>query len=149
MKIIISEQQNEKLNRKIRFAVEKLGLKQARQSFGDEIIKQVYSDNPLSYLEQFNNLRPVNKDSFIYYVGDDNLPLFAINEESIEQGYGPVYIDPHNIWNFFYKVMDLGFHKTTNIINSWLTEKYELGYLYPTTSGVPILVIIQWSEPVN
>ena len=34
MKIIITEQQNEKLNRKIRLAVEKLGLPQAREMFG-------------------------------------------------------------------------------------------------------------------
>jgi hypothetical protein len=36
MKIIITEQQNEKVNRKIRFAVEKLGLEQAREITGVE-----------------------------------------------------------------------------------------------------------------
>ena len=35
MKIIITEQQNEKLNKKIRLAVGKLGLVQAREMFGD------------------------------------------------------------------------------------------------------------------
>lgn len=149
MKIIISEQQNEKMNRKIRLTVEKLGLPQSREMFGDDIIKQVYSDNPESYLEQFNNLRPVNKDGFIYYVGDDNLPLFAIYEESNKEGYGPVYITPHNIWNFFYKVMGFSIDYTRKVINNWLTKQYELGYLLPTTSGVPILVLIQWSQPIN
>ena len=149
MKIIITEEQNEKLNRKIKSAVEKLGLPQSREMFGDEIIKQIYSDNPESYLEQFNNLRPVNKDSFIYYVGDDNLPLFAINEESIEEGYGPVYMNPHNIWNFFYKVMGFSIDYSRKVINNWLTEQYELGYLLPTNIGVPIVVIIQWSQPIN
>jgi hypothetical protein len=40
MKIIITEQQNEQLNRKIRFAVEKLGFKQSLEMFGKDIIKQ-------------------------------------------------------------------------------------------------------------
>jgi hypothetical protein len=49
MKIIITEQQNEKLNKKIRLAVGKLGLIQSREIFGDEIIKQAYIENPESF----------------------------------------------------------------------------------------------------
>ena len=86
MKIIITEQQNEKLNRKIKSAVEKLGLKQSLEMFGKDIIKQVYIDNPLSYLDQFNDLRPVEKGDFVYYVDNDNLPLFAAKKHYIEKG---------------------------------------------------------------
>ncbi len=61
----------EKLKYKIKVSVEKLGLKQSREMFGDELIKQVYIDNPLSFLEQFNNLTPVEEDGRIRYVGND------------------------------------------------------------------------------
>ena len=76
MKIIITEQQNEKLNRKIRLAVEKLGLEQSLEMFGDEIIKQTYIDNPSSFLNQYNNLKPVEEDDKIFYVDTDNLPSY-------------------------------------------------------------------------
>jgi hypothetical protein len=76
MKIIITEQQNEQLNRKIRLAVEKMGLEQSREMFGDELIKQTYIDKPSLFLNQFNNLKPVEKDDKIYYVDNDNLVLF-------------------------------------------------------------------------
>ena len=149
MKIIITEQQNEKVNRKIRFAVEKLGLKQARQSFGDEIIKQAYSDNPSSYLDQFNDLRPVEKGDFVFYVDKDNLPLFAVKKQYIEKGYGVVYMSPARIWNFFRVVM--GFDDSwdiPDIISEWLKDKYDLE-LKPTIYNIPILVMVHWIEPVN
>jgi hypothetical protein len=149
MKIIITEQQNEQLNRKIRFSVEKLGLKQAREIFGDEIIKQTYSDNPLSYLDQFSKLSPIEKDEFVFYVDKDNLPLFATKKHYIEQGYGVVYISPARIWSFFRVVM--GFDDSSEIaynILKWLKDKYNLE-LKPTIYNIPILVMVHWNEPVN
>ena len=61
---------------KIRSVVEKLGLTQSLEIFGKDILKQVYIDNPLSFLDQFNNLKPVELDDKIYYADNDNLPLF-------------------------------------------------------------------------
>lgn len=149
MKIIITEEQNEKLNRKIKSAVEKLGIKQARQMFGDEIIKQTYSDNPSSYLDQFNDLRPVEKNDFVYYVDNNNLPLFATRKHYIEQGYGVVYMSPAKIWNFFQVVMDFGDgNKVSRTIFNWLQENYNLE-LKPTIYEIPIMVMIHWNEPVN
>ena len=149
MKIIITEQQNENVNRKIRLTVEKLGIKQVRQIFGDEIIKQTYSDNPSSYLDQFNDLRPVEKEEFVFYVDKDNLPLFAAKKHYIEQGYGVVYMSPAKIWNFFRVVM--GFDDSwdiPDIISEWLKDKYNLE-LKPTIYNIPILVMVHWIEPVN
>ena len=76
MKIIITEEQNEQLNKKIRLTVEKLGLGQAREMFGDDIIKQAFIDNPSLFLNQFNNLKQDEKAGQIFYVDNDNLPLF-------------------------------------------------------------------------
>ena len=149
MKIIITEQQNENVNRKIRLSVEKLGIKDGRQIFGDEIIKLAYSDNPLSYLDQFNDLRPVEKEEFVFYVDKDNLPLFAAKKQYIEQGYGVVYISPARIWSFFERVMDFGGSSEIayNILK-WIKDKYGLE-LKPTTYNIPIFVMVHWNEPVN
>ena len=45
MKIIITEEQNEKLNRKIRLAVEKLGLIQSLDMFGKDISDIIIMSN--------------------------------------------------------------------------------------------------------
>ena len=131
MKIIITEQQNEKLNKKIRFAVEKLGLEQAREMMGDELIKQGYIDNPLSFLDQFNNLRPVEKDDEIYYVDNDNLPLFSyyIVEQDSKNGY--YYINYYRIWLFFDDIMGYNYTEIQEIMKEWLGTAYNLRGLTP------------------
>ena len=131
MKIIITEQQNEKVNRKIRLAVEKLGLEQSREVFGDELIGQTYIDNPLSFLEQFNNLRPVEKDDKIYYVDNDNLPLFYYFIEDQESKDGYYLINYIRIWAFFYNVMGYSHNKISEIIKDWLDTTYNLRGLTP------------------
>jgi len=131
MKIIITEEQNEKVNRKIRLAVEKLGLEQAREVMGDELIKQGYIDNPLSFLDQFNNLRPVEKDDEIYYVDNDNLPLFSyyIVEQDSKNGY--YYINYYRIWLFFDDIMGYNYTEIQEIMKEWLGTTYNLRELTP------------------
>ncbi len=124
MKIIITEQQNEQLNRKIRLAVEKLGLEQAREMMGDEIIKQAFIDDPLSFLDQFNNLKPIEKNDKIYYVDNDNLPLFFYYIEDQESKNGYYYINYYRIWSFFSRVNDYNYTEIQEIIEEWLGTTY-------------------------
>ena len=131
MKIIITEEQNEQLNKKIRLTVEKLGLPQAREIFGDELIKQGFIDNPSSFLNQFNNLRPVEKDNEIYYVDNDNLPLFSYFKEQQESKNGYYFINYDRIWSFFDDVMGYNYTKTQQIIKEWLGTIYNLRGLTP------------------
>jgi len=127
MKIIITEHQNEKLNKKIRLAVEKLGLVQAREMFGDEIIKQVYIDNPLSYLEQFNELRPIEKEGQVFYHDGHNIifyywPITKGDRGLIEFSY-------KYIWSFFMGVMGFSNSQINTLIKKWLRKTYKLsGY---------------------
>ena len=131
MKIIISEQQNEKVNRKIRLVVEKLGLIQAREAFGDEIIKQVYIDNPPSFLGQFNNLTPVEDDGEIYYVDNDNLPLFSYYKKDQESKNGYYNVNYYRIWLFFEDVMGYEYTEIQEIMKEWLGTTYNLRGLTP------------------
>ena len=142
MKIIISEQQNEKLNKKIRLAVKKLGLVQSREIFGDEIIKQTFIENPESFLDQFNNLRPVEKDNEIYYVDNDNLPLFSYYIVEQESKDGDYYINYYRIWSFFSGVMGYNYTEIQEIIKEWLGTTYNLRGLTPrcTWYNTPLYV---------
>jgi len=131
MKIIITEEQNEKLNRKIRLAVEKLGLPQAREMFGDEIIKQTYIDNPSSFLDQFKNLRPIEKGIEMIYVDNDKLPLFYYYKQDQETKDGYYFIHYSRIWSFFSEVMDYSYTEIKEIMKEWLGTTYNLRGLTP------------------
>jgi hypothetical protein len=132
MKIIITEQQNEKLKKKIKLAVEKLGLKQSREILGDGIIKQAYIDNPLSFLVQFNNLKQVEKDGGkIIYVDNDNLPLIYYYKKDQESENGFYYISYSRIWSFFSGVMDYNYTEIKEIMKEWLGTTYNLRGLTP------------------
>ena len=131
MKIIITEEQNEKLNRKIILAVEKLGLPQAREMFGDEIIKQTYIDNPSSFLDQFKNLRPIEKGIEMIYVDNDKLPLFYYYKQDQETKDGYYFIHYSRIWSFFSEVMDYSYTEIKEIMKEWLGTTYNLRGLTP------------------
>ena len=117
MKIIITEEQNEQLNHKIRLTIEKLGLTQARELFGDNIIRQTYINNPSSYLNQFNKLKAIEKDDKIYYVDNDNTPIFFYFKQSELNKHGYYYINNEKIWSFFYKIMGYDEKVTKTIIH--------------------------------
>jgi hypothetical protein len=134
MKIIITEEQNEQLNHKIRLTIEKLGLTQARELFGDNIIRQTYINNPSSYLNQFNKLKAIEKDDKIYYVDNDNTPIFFYFKQSELNKHGYYYINNEKIWSFFYKIMGYDEKVTKTIIHDWLKNEYNLSNLNLKTS---------------
>ena len=131
MKIIITEQQNEKLNRKIRFVVEKLGLEQSLEMFGNEIIKQSYINNPELFLNQFNNLKPIKTNNAICYINDDNKLLIYYYFEDIEKNNGYYFINYDKIWCFFNDILGYIDTQTEDILKKWLSTMYNLYKLTP------------------
>ena len=131
MKIIITEQQNEQLNHKVRLVVKQLGLEQSRQMFGDELIKQAFIDNPLSFLDQFNDLRRIEKYDKVYYVDNDNLTLFFYYKKDLESKYGIYWISYTRIWAFFEEVMGYNPIKIKGVMKEWLDTIYKLTELKP------------------
>lgn len=127
MKIIITEQQNEKLNKKIRLAVEKLGFKQSLEIFGKDIIKQAFISNPESFLHQFNGLKLIERyndgHSDINYVDENNFIIFYYNVNN--DRYRSIYVD-YDIWNFFENIMVFSESKSEEIIKNWLKDVYGL-----------------------
>ena len=122
---------DEKLKYKIRSVVEKLDLVQSLNIFGKDVIKQVYIDNPISFLNQFNNLNLVEADKIIYYVDNDNLPLFYYEKDVLNSKNGYYWVYYYRIWAFFSEVMNYSYIKTQEIMKEWLDTTYNLRGLRP------------------
>ena len=130
---------NEKLKYKIINAVEKLGLKQSLEIFGKEIIRQAYIDNPSLFLNQFNDLKPVEKSGKIYYVDNDNYPLFFYYKEDQDSKNGYYWISYYRIWSFFSNIIGYNYTETQEIMKEWLGTTYNLRGLIPNLTGVYFL----------
>jgi len=130
MKIIITEEQSEKFNHKIKSMVEKYGIKHTLNMFDNnkDVIRRAYQDNPLEFLNQFNNLTPVEKGNRIYYVDKDRLPLIMYYPD---RKNGVVYIDFYRIWSFFERVIGLKYEEIQGIMREWLEDTYNLRGLTP------------------
>ena len=137
---------NEKLKYKIRSVVEKLGLKQSLEIFGKDILKQTYIDNPESYLVQFNNLNLVEKDGKIFYVDNDNLPLFYYYKEDQESKNGYYNINYYRIWLFFSEVMGYNYTEIQEIMKEWLGTAYNLRGLTPW--NFCYFLFDGWEQPI-
>ena len=96
---------NEKLKYKIKSVVEKLGLPQSRQMFGDNLIQQAYINNPLLFLNQFNNLTPVEEDGDIYYVDNNDEILFSYYKKDQDSKNGYYWIRRNIIIIFLNEIM--------------------------------------------
>ena len=114
---------------KVKSVVDKYGFEYVLTMFDDkDIVRLAYGDNPSEFLNQFNDLIPVEKDSMIFYVDKNRLPLFTYdpNEKN-----GDVHINYYRIWLFFEDVIGLDDKEIKGIIKNWLDETYNLGGLTP------------------
>jgi len=130
IKNILKEESDNPLNKKVRYAVENLGFDKAIKMFGGnlDVIKKAYQDNPLSFLNQFNNLIPVKKGEVIYYVDKNNKPLLAHYKDD---GRHLVSVDNDRIWGFFGDVLGYDWDEIQSILNAWLNDTYNLSYATP------------------
>ena len=95
---------------------------------GKHTIKQIYINNPSEFLNQFNDLTPVENDDKIFYVDKNGLSLFMYHSNK-KNGY--LYINNDRIWFFFSDVIGIETPNIQNIIKNWLNETYKLNGLTP------------------
>ena len=129
IKNILKEEIDSKSER-VKSIVNKYGIDKAIEMVagGPDTIRNAYQDNPSSYLNQFNDLTPIQKNDKIYYVDKDRLLLFYYYPDD-KNGY--VYINYNRIWEFFDVVIGLEDTEIQTIINNWLEETYNLRGLTP------------------
>jgi hypothetical protein len=130
IKNVLKEESDNSLNKKVRYTVENLGFDTAIKMFGNnlDVIKQAYQDNPLSFLDQFNNLTPHKKGEVMFYRDEYGKPLFAHYRDD---GRNLVNVDNDRIWSFFGKVLGYDYDEIQSILKVWLKDTYDLNYVIP------------------
>ena len=138
IKQVLKEEFDSKSER-VKSMVNKYGINRSIELVvgGMDTIKQVYQDNPESYLDQFNDLIPVEKDDIIYYVDKDNMPLFQIL--NMENRF--IYISNKRIWWFFEVVLNLDYDEIAYIITKWLKEVYGITGFKPLLLNMTVPII--------
>ena len=127
---ILKEESDNPLNKKVRHAVEHLGLFSAVEAFGGnlEIIKRAYQDNPLAYLNQFNKLNPDKKGDTMFYRDEKGKPLFVYY---MDDSRHLVNVDNDRIWSFFYEVLGYDYDDVQSLLKVWFSEVYGLDNVNP------------------
>ncbi len=126
MKFIITEEQNEKLTRRVKMIVEKLGLQHAIEMLGGNtnIIKHAYENNPIEFMDNFKDLETVTNPNVIIHKKKNK--AFMLQEDE----YMEFYFDYDEIWSFFDEVFDMEYEEIQRILSEWLEDTLNLkGYI--------------------
>ena len=122
MKIIITEEQNEKLVQGIKRMVEKLGIRESIKMFGGNtnIIKHAYENNPLEFMDNFKDLEREELSNTISY-RKNGKPIILHNTK-----YEEIWFNQYEVWSFFEDILNMEFDDVQNILSQWLEDNLNL-----------------------
>jgi len=125
MKIIISENQVDKIKSKIHEYVKKYGIEKCREIFGNKVLFIVgFNNDPMEFLNLFNDLDVVQSVEQKYrtlfrYEKGENLMLY-------DRKLNYVYIDSDQIWSVLQNDFGFNYDDTRQLIEEWLGVVYNL-----------------------
>jgi len=129
MKIIISENQVDKIKSKIHEYVKKYGIEKCREIFGDKVLFTIgFNNDPMEFLNLFNNLKQVqsvqNEDWTLFQDEKGVTYMLKNNDKNtIYFDYETITKPMTNGFNLEPRTRDLTFRK-------WLKLKYNISPHY-------------------
>ena len=141
MKIIITENQNSKLQTKLKDLVKDYGWEAASKAIGgsNKLAKIAFNNNPMEFLHIFDDLDVVQSEenknwSLFRYTPKYNVMIY--NKEN-----SGLYVSYDDIWSFLGGNFGLKYSEIQELIKEWLGEVYNLRGVTPLlkdygTSGV-------------
>jgi len=119
---------------KVKLMITKYGVGHTTKMFDNsiDVIRRVYQDNPLDFLNQFNDLTPFELEGKIFYMDKKGKPLFYYQDK--ENGY--ISISNDRIWLFFSVVIGLNYDEIQDVMKTWLGEVYNLRRLTPNMASM-------------
>jgi len=125
MKIIISENQVDKIKSKIHEYVKKYGIEKCKQIFGDKVLFTIgFNNDPMEFLNLFNDLDVVQsveheEYSLFRYEKGKNLMVYNIQSDS-------VYVNTTQIWSVLQNDFGLYYDEVQQLTEVWVEMTYNL-----------------------
>ena len=142
MKIIITEDQNSKLQTKLKDLVKDYGWEAASKAIGgsNKVTKIAFNNNPMEFLHLFDDLDVVQSEE------NNNWTLFRYKPKYNVMIYNKensvLYVSHKDIWTFLKSNFGLNYSEIQELIKGWLGEVYNLKgvtpfvFTFSTGSGV-------------
>jgi hypothetical protein len=122
MKIIISENQVDKIKSKIHEYVKKYGFEKCREIFGDKVLFTIgFNNDPMEFLNLFNDLDVVQSGHRTFF-RDENNKILISHEKRREK----VWVDYWLIWSVLEKGFGLDQNIDDKLIKKWLNKTYKI-----------------------
>jgi hypothetical protein len=134
MKIIISENQVDKIKSKIHEYVKKYGIEKCREIFGDKVLFTIgFNNDPMEFLNLFNDLEQVQS------IKEKNWTLFRYEKGKnlmfYNREFEDVYINYKQIWSVLENYFGLNYDETQQVTEEWVGMVYNLSGV--TTYSTP------------
>jgi hypothetical protein len=125
MKIIISENQVDKIKSKIHEYVKKYGFEKCKQIFGDKVLFTIgFNNDPMEFLNMFNDLEVVQsteKEDWTLFRYEKGKNLMTYNRK-----INYVYVDYDQIWSVLENDFGLNYDDTKQLTEGWLGIVYNM-----------------------
>jgi|688.fasta_scaffold209905_4 hypothetical protein len=131
MKTIITENQNNKLQTKLKDLVKDYGWEAASKAIGgtNKLAKIAFNNNPMDFLHLFDGLDVVQskeKPDLTLFRYKPNHNLMVYDREN-----GVVYVSYDDIWSFLKSNFGFNYSEIQELIKEWLDEVYNLRGVTP------------------
>jgi hypothetical protein len=125
MKIIISENQVDKIKSKIHEYVKKYGFEKCKEIFGDKVLFTLgFNNDPMEFLNLFNDLdvvQSVEKNDWTLFRYEKGKNLMVYDRKN-----DYVYINYDQIWSVLQNYFGLNDTETEQYTEEWLGVAYKL-----------------------
>ena len=125
MKIIVTENQVDKIKSKIHEYVKKYGIEKCREIFGDKVLFTIgFNNDPMEFLNLFNDLdvvQSIKKENWTLFRYEKGKNLMVYDRKN-----GYVYIDYDQIWLVLRDDFGLTMSETEQVTEEWVGIAYDL-----------------------
>jgi hypothetical protein len=125
---------------RIKKMVTDVGIRDTLKLLGGnkDIIQKVYTDNPISYLENLKHKPYVDRTLFRVTGYKNYLLVKNYNFAWVDPGSNHLIINNHTTEYKFYKsIMELDTRQTCDLIKGWLVKHYDLFVIIKNLKPIP------------
>ena len=125
MKLIISENQVNKIKTKIHEYVKKYGFEKCKEIFGNKVLLTIgFNNDPMEFLNLFNDfevVQSIEKEDWTLFRYEKGKNLMIYNRKNDR-----VFINHEQIWSVLRNDFGLNYNETQRLTKEWVSVVYDL-----------------------